>query len=74
MFTADTRYYESAVAAEGAEFQGIQLCPRGALILFADPKLRSTLAISESEFSREAVAQRLKDSRRAFNHLASEGS
>jgi hypothetical protein len=73
MSTADTHYYEAAVAAEGAEFQGIQFGPRGALILFADPKLGSTLAVSESEFSQEAVAHRLEESRRAFNHLASKG-
>jgi hypothetical protein len=63
----DTRYYEAALAAEGAEFRGIQSGPRGALILFADPKLGSTLAVAESEFSPEAVSHRLEDSRRAFN-------
>jgi hypothetical protein len=67
MFTTDTHYYEAVVAAEGAEFRGIQFGPRGALILFADPNLGSTLAVSEAEFSREAVAHRLEDSRRAFN-------
>ena len=65
----DSHYYELALAAEGAEFIGIQLGgSRESLILFADPKIGSTLALSESDFSREAVADRLEDSRYAFEH------
>jgi len=62
----DLHYYETVVEQQGAEFQGIQMGPKGALILFADPKLRTTLAIAEPEFSPEAVSRRLQDSRHTF--------
>ena len=52
--------YASIVDQAGAEFQGIQYGPRGALILFAHPDSRSTLALPQSEFSLAAVLQRLE--------------
>jgi hypothetical protein len=58
-------YYAHVLGALGAEFQGIQHGPRGALILFADPHSRSTLAVAQSEFTAEAVMQRIYESRAA---------
>jgi hypothetical protein len=62
----DILYYESVIAAQGAEFRGIQTGPRGDLILFADPQLRSTLAVAEVEFSPRAVSCKLEESRHSF--------
>ena len=59
--------YAAIISAQGAEFRGIQLGPRGTLILFADPALKSTLALPESEFSPEAVSRRLQENRRSFD-------
>ena len=42
--------YEEILAEHGAEFHGIQQGPRETLILFADPELRTTLAVPESDF------------------------
>jgi hypothetical protein len=63
----DIHYYEATITAQGGEFRGIQFGPRSTLILFADPRLGSTLAVAESEFSPEAVSRRLQDCRRAFH-------
>jgi hypothetical protein len=49
------QHYAIIVAAQGAVFQGIQRGNHGALVLFADPSSRSTLAVSESEFSPESI-------------------
>ena len=65
--SSDTSNYAAIIAEQGAEFRGVQLSPHGALILFADPRLKSTLAVAESEFSPEAVSQRLQESRRLFD-------
>jgi hypothetical protein len=43
--------YRSILAALGAEFRGVQPGPRETLILFADPRSGSTLAVAESEFT-----------------------
>jgi hypothetical protein len=59
--------YRSIIAAQGAEFRGVQPGPPETLILFADPRLGRTLAVAESEFSSEAVSNRLEESRRAFD-------
>ena len=59
--------YEALLAEHGAEFRGIQQGPRGSLVLFADPELRTTLAVPESEFSSQTVSQRLHESRSAFH-------
>jgi hypothetical protein len=53
--------YADIIDAAGAEFQGVQDGPRGALILFADPISRSTLAVAASEFTLEAVLHRLEE-------------
>ena len=62
-----TAHYETILAEHGAEFRGIQQGPRGSLVLFADPALRTTLAVPESEFSSQSVSQRLQESRGAFH-------
>jgi hypothetical protein len=59
--------YRSILAAQGAEFRGVQPGPRETLILFADPRSGSTLAVAESEFTPEAVSNRLEECRRAFD-------
>jgi hypothetical protein len=59
--------YEEILAEHGAEFRGIQQGPRETLILFADPELRMTLAVPESDFSSQSVSQRLQESRRAYD-------
>jgi hypothetical protein len=59
--------YEAILAEHGAEFRGIQQGPRETLILFADPELRTTLAVPESDFSSQSVSQRLQESRSAFH-------
>jgi hypothetical protein len=59
-------HYEAILAEHGAEFRGIQQGPRESLVLFADPELRTTLAVPESEFSSQAVSRRLQESRRAY--------
>jgi hypothetical protein len=59
--------YRSILAEHGAEFRGVQEGPRGNLILFADPRLGSTWAVAESEFTDEAVSRRLEEGRRAFD-------
>ena len=56
-------YYADVLAALGAEFQGIQHAPRGALILFRDPHLGSTLAVAQSEFTFEVAMRRLFENR-----------
>ena len=48
-------------------FRGIQQGPSESLVLFADPELRTTLTVPESEFSSQTVSQRLRESRSAFN-------
>jgi hypothetical protein len=53
----DSRHYIAVLAEHGAEFCGIQEGPRESLILFADPELRTTLAVPESEFSSEEVSR-----------------
>lgn len=63
----DTNGYAAVLSAQGAEFRGIQAGPHGALILFADPNLKSTLALPASEFCPEAVSRRLQENRRAFD-------
>ena len=63
---SDVSYYQQVIAELGAEFRGMQQGPRQRLILFADPELRSTLAVAEQEFSPEAVSRRLEESQRAF--------
>jgi hypothetical protein len=63
---ADEKEYVSIVTAQGAEFRGVQSGPEQTLILFADPQLGHTLAVTESEFCSEAVSNRLKESRRAL--------
>jgi hypothetical protein len=52
------------IAAQGAEFAGLQECPGGHLVLFLDPITRTTLALPECELSVEAVARRLQESRK----------
>jgi hypothetical protein len=59
--------YEAILAEHGAEFRGVQQGPRESLVLFADPELRTTLAVPESEFSSQTVRRRLQESRSAFN-------
>ena len=61
----NSAHYEAILAEHGAEFRGIQQGPRESLVLFADPKLRTTLTVPESEFSSQTVSQRLEDSLRA---------
>ena len=63
----NSAHYEAILAEHGAEFRGIQQGPRESLALFADPELRTTLAVPESEFSSQTVSQRLHESRSAFN-------
>jgi hypothetical protein len=58
--------YAEVIRVAGGEFLGIQRGPRGALVLFIDPESRTTLAVHELEFCRQAVSQRLQESRRAF--------
>jgi hypothetical protein len=60
-------YYAAVLSAQGAEFRGVQLGPRGTLILFGDSYSRSTLALPASEFSPEAVSRRLQENRSAFD-------
>jgi hypothetical protein len=36
------------------------------LTLFADPELRTTLAVTKSDFSSQTVSRRLEESRRAY--------
>jgi len=62
----DTAHYEAILAEHGAEFRGIQSGPDETLILFADPNLRTTLAVTESEFSSQTISQRLEETRRAY--------
>jgi hypothetical protein len=62
----DTTDHEAVLAEHGAEFRGVQPGLEEMLILFADPEFRTTLAISESEFSSQTVSQRLEESRRAY--------
>ena len=64
--TDQKRDYAAVIRAQGAEFCGVQLGPRGALVLFADPESRTTLAVFQSEFSPQTVSQRLQESRSAF--------
>ena len=59
--------YEEILAEHGAEFHGIQQGPRETLILFADPELRMTLAVPESDSSSQSVSPRLQESRRAYD-------
>ena len=59
--------YGAILAEHGAEFRGIQQGPRESLVIFADPELRTILAVPESEFSSQTVSQRLQESRSAFN-------
>jgi hypothetical protein len=59
-------HYEAILAEHGAEFRGLQSGPGGTLILFADLKFRTTLAITESEFSSQTISQRLEETRRAY--------
>jgi hypothetical protein len=63
---SDVLYYQQVIAELGAEFRGMQQGPREMLILFADPELRSTLAVTEHDFSPEVVSRRLEESQRAF--------
>jgi hypothetical protein len=63
----NSAHYEAILAEHGAEFRGIQQGPRESLILFADPELRTTLAVPESEFSSQTVSRRLQESRRAYD-------
>ena len=63
----NSAHYEAILAEHGAEFRGIQQGPRESLVLFADPEFRTTLAVPESEFSSQTVAQRLLESRRAYD-------
>ena len=60
-------HYETILAEQGAEFRGIQQGPRESLVLFADPQLRTTLAVPESEFSPQTVSKRLQESRSAYD-------
>jgi hypothetical protein len=67
-FVPDTsREYAAIIQALGAEFRGVELGPSGALILFADPLTRSTLAVLAIDFSAQAVSSKLEESRRAFD-------
>jgi hypothetical protein len=67
---SDVLYYQQVITELGAEFRGMQQGPRETLVLFADPELRSTLAVTEEEFSPELVSRRLQESKRAFrSHL-----
>ena len=52
------------IAAQGAEFTGLQDGPRGTLVLFMDATTRTTLALPWLEVSAEAIARRLEESRR----------
>jgi len=54
------------IAAQGAEFRGLQNTPRGALVMFTDAVTRTTLALLESEFCAETVSLRLQQSRDLF--------
>jgi hypothetical protein len=63
----NSAHYEAILAEHGAEFRGIQQGPRESLVLFADPELRTTLAVPESEFSSQTVSRRLQESRSAFH-------
>ena len=55
---------EEVLRANGAEFQGyIAACGR-TLVLFSDPVSGTTLALETAEFSTDAVAARLEESRR----------
>jgi hypothetical protein len=50
---SDVLYYQQVIAELGAEFRGIQQGPRETLILFADPELRSTLAVTDRSSRRK---------------------
>ena len=63
----NSAHYEAILAEHGAEFRGIQQGPQENLVLFADPELRTTLTMPESEFSSQTVSQRLQESRSAFH-------
>jgi hypothetical protein len=63
---ATSAHYEAILAEHGAEFRGIQQGPRESLTLFADPELRTTLAVTKSDFSSQTVSRRLEESRRAY--------
>jgi hypothetical protein len=63
---ASEHEYESIIAAQGAEFRGVESGPQQTLILFADPRLGKTLTLAESEFCPEAVTNLLEESRRAL--------
>jgi hypothetical protein len=52
------------IEAQGAEFTGLQDAPKGRLVLFIDAVTRTTLALPECEVSAEAIARRLRDSRK----------
>jgi hypothetical protein len=62
-----TQDYAAVLSAQGAEFRGVRAGPNGTLILFADPKSRSNLSLSEFEFSAHTVSRCLEESRRTFD-------
>jgi hypothetical protein len=64
----DTLQIAAVVVRAGAEFIGIQRLPEGNLILFTDRQYRNTLAVTEREFSPEAVSVRLRENRRRFTN------
>ncbi|HTW22649.1 MAG TPA: hypothetical protein VMD78_03565 [Candidatus Baltobacteraceae bacterium] len=58
--------YKAIFESLGAEFVGIQCGPKGSLVLFADPQVRSTLAVPEEFFSVERITRRIQESRAQF--------
>jgi hypothetical protein len=60
------RDYAEVIRVAGGEFLGIQSGPQGALVLFTDPKSRTTLAVHELKFCSKAVSRRLQESRQTF--------
>lgn len=53
----------SLIAAQGAEFIGLQQTPRGVLVMFTDLLTRTTLALPETEITAELLSRRLRESR-----------
>src|SRR5690348_12069702 len=58
--------YEAILGMHGARFQGKMAGSKEPLILFSCPASGSTLALLESEFCSDALAERLAKSRREY--------
>ena len=54
------------IAAQGANFIGLQESPRGVLVMFSDPLTSTTLALLETEITAETLSRRLRKSRERY--------